>query len=450
LVTTCPVSFSASTAWADATRCGETVEDLQQLNDAIADFIARPACTHIELGEDILIREDVSGVQPIQPIVGGSFEAPELINRSLVIEGNGFTLTGESDIPGFVIYLAAPNTSHTLTIRNLGMSGLGGSGAVSVVSGATVIERSLFTNNTFQLASLIPGLEDASAGAINAIGGLVVTESQFEGNTGFEGGAIHNSPTLVPQLVPTGAALPPVQIIGSTFADNEASTAGGAIHALQPLAMSNSTATGNSGGSAGALNVDGTIFLDYCTIVENSSVSNRAAVSASGDIGITNSIVYGNPFDPIGLTDTFADVAADGTVVITSSLLTSSDSITSTLYATVLDDSNIVGEDPLLSPLGDYGGFTLPGGTAIRTRPPQIGSPIIDKIDFIAVGSEGEPTDQRGTGFSRFINGRADIGSVEFWPVPDTAMDPSDPVPDFDDRRWSLNLARQTPLPDTT
>jgi predicted outer membrane repeat protein len=254
------------------------VEDPQQLNDAIADFIVDPECNLIEFGGSFEIESDDPSFEPISTIAIDPVETPTAMTKDLTIDGQGFTLTGDSGVSGFVIYLGSPDGSNTLTIRNLGMSGFGGSGAVSVVSGATVIDRSLFANNKFHTASSIPGMDGASAGAINAVGRLVVTESQFAGNTGFEGGAIHSAPTLVPQLVPAGAALPPVQISGSTFADNAASTAGGAIYALQSLVMSNSTVTDNSGGSAGAVNVDGTISLDFCTIVDNMGGGLGAAV----------------------------------------------------------------------------------------------------------------------------------------------------------------------------
>ena len=57
--------------------------------------------------------------------------------------------------------------------------------------------------------------------------------------------------------------------------------------------------------------------------------------------------------------------------------------------------------DPLLAPLGDYGGPT-------QTRPPLPGSPAIDNAGSFNPGG----TDQRG--FPRFFNNMLDIGAVEF------------------------------------
>jgi hypothetical protein len=435
-------TYALSTDHAQAVdvRCGpEVIDEQLDLQDAVTAFVSGGTCTVISLDSNISTNSPLN-------LFKVDLESPEIIepvNRSLTIDGGGFTLTGDTGVSGFVIYLGSPDGSNTLTIRNLGMSGFGGSGALSVMSGATVIERSLFTNNTFQSGSPIPGMDDASAGAINAIGGLVVRESQFAGNTGFEGGAIHSAATLVSQFVPTAAALPPVKISGATFTDNDAKEAGGAVFSWQSLAMVNSTVTGNTGKSAGALNITGTASLDFCTIVDNSGSGLGAAVSATSTVDISRSILYAN--SP-------GDVSSEvGDALVTSSLVTSPVSVTSTLQNTVLDHRTIVGVDALLSPLGDYGGFTLPGGTKIHTRPPQIGSPVIDKIELIAVGNGDGPTDQRGAGFPRFINGRADMGAVEYWPVlvPDPPTDLTNPLPDFDDFPWSINLERQTHLPDT-
>ena len=62
---------------------------------------------------------------------------------------------------------------------------------------------------------------------------------------------------------------------------------------------------------------------------------------------------------------------------------------------------NLLTGDPLLAPLGDFGGFT-------QTAPPLPGSPAIDPA-----GSVTNPggVDQRG--FTRFVNGSLDIGAVE-------------------------------------
>jgi hypothetical protein len=68
---------------------------------------------------------------------------------------------------------------------------------------------------------------------------------------------------------------------------------------------------------------------------------------------------------------------------------------------------NITGQDPLLGPLQNNGGFTL-------THAPLAGSPVIDKGNPAAPGSDGNAcsaADQRGVG--RPIGLRCDIGAME-------------------------------------
>jgi hypothetical protein len=437
-------------ARADVELCGSVASDLENLNFAIAEFIGESDCTLIEIGEDFEIERIDHVLEPIAPIVIDPTGSSEAIAKSLTINGNMHVLIGIGLPSGFVVFLAKSESPFVLTVRNLGMSGFGGSGALSVISDATVIERSLFINNQFQTSPGLPNFDEPTAGAVNALGELTIQDSEFENNHGSNGGAVYSAARPV-ELDSTTGGSPQFIITGSTFTANVAGAVGGAISAGQSLYMTNSTLAGNTAVSAGGTNVVGSATINFCTIAGNTSTSNRAAVSAEGTVSITNSIVYSNPYDPTGLSGVFADVSADGTVTISSSLVTSSDSIASTLYTAALDESNIVGQDPLLSPLGHYGGFGLPGGAVIRTRPPQIGSPVIDKVDPAAVGMATDPTDQRGADFPRIINGRADMGAVEYWPavVPGPPINAADPLPDFSELRWSPNGERQADLPDT-
>ena len=64
-----------------------------------------------------------------------------------------------------------------------------------------------------------------------------------------------------------------------------------------------------------------------------------------------------------------------------------------------------IADDPLLGPLQDNGGPTL-------THALGEGSPALDAGNNVA----GFTTDQRGPGFIRVFNGRADIGAIEMQP----------------------------------
>ena len=79
---------------------------------------------------------------------------------------------------------------------------------------------------------------------------------------------------------------------------------------------------------------------------------------------------------------------------------------------TVGGANNLVGTDPKLAPLGNYGGPT-------QTMAPLIGSPAIGTGSVaLALGPDGKPltTDQRG--LPRVINGQVDIGAYEAQPAP--------------------------------
>jgi len=65
---------------------------------------------------------------------------------------------------------------------------------------------------------------------------------------------------------------------------------------------------------------------------------------------------------------------------------------------------NIFGYNPQLGPLTNNGGPT-------QTMLPDEGSPVIAAADPLFVGPPFE--DQRGAGYARFTNGRADMGAVE-------------------------------------
>jgi hypothetical protein len=115
--------------------------------------------------------------------------------------------------------------------------------------------------------------------------------------------------------------------------------------------------------------------LDGCTITGNSAVNQGGGVrQAGGTVTITNCIVAGNT-SGVGGTENLA-----GTIVTTGPNLTTG--------------------NPLLAPLGNYGGPT-------QTRPPLPGSPARDGC----TNGTSFATDQRGR--PRIIGAYADIGAVE-------------------------------------
>jgi hypothetical protein len=92
-----------------------------------------------------------------------------------------------------------------------------------------------------------------------------------------------------------------------------------------------------------------------------------------------------------------------GTLALTNTIVTANSSgIGSDIYGAITSESRnliSISGDPMLAPLGDYGGPT-------QTRPPLYGSPAID-----AGTTTPLTTDQRG--FARVVGSAVDIGAVE-------------------------------------
>ncbi len=256
------------------------------------------------------------------------------------------------------------------------------------------------------------------------------------------------------------------RIRGCTIARNSGDLEGGALvaiggtHDIEHSTIADNDTTRASGdqapdGFAGALSfhsADVTILLS--TITGNRSEADAPAISFLDVIAeIHGSTIADNTADdPVGVSaavvaDASSDVSfescifASGAgapeiaarygamVVVTDSLLETMDAPGAEDGGTpsgtvVTTGSTIVGRDPRLAPLGDNG-----GPTATRALLP--GSPAIDSgSNRLALLD-----DQRGNGFAREVNGRADMGAFEVQhafeaPVGDAGVDGGDVVGD--------------------
>jgi hypothetical protein len=161
-----------------------------------------------------------------------------------------------------------------------------------------------------------------------------------------------------------------------TVNGNVGSYRAGAIDNSGTLNINQSTITGNSGTGAGGIYNNGDINLTECTVAGNASTATFGGASVggilqspTGELVMTNTIVAGNT----GSTEP----NVNGTYTVTNSL---------------------VGGDPLLAPLGDYGGLSM-------TMPPLPGSPALN-----VGGVSTFTTDQRDR---PRLNGLLDIGAAE-------------------------------------
>ena len=203
-----------------------------------------------------------------------------------------------------------------------------------------------------------------TGGGYSAGGPATFTNCTFSNDTATSGGgAVNNNNQINPLLT----------IIGCTFFNDSTSGSGGAIINFATLTLTNCTISGNSAASSG-----GGLFND------------------GGTVTLGNTIVAGNTATTSG-PDVFGTFASQGNNLI-GKTDGSSGWVGSDLTGTIAQPLN-----PLLAPLGNYGGPT-------QTMALLPGSPAIDAGNNALIPA-GVTTDQRG--LPRIVNGTVDIGAFE-------------------------------------
>jgi predicted outer membrane repeat protein len=195
---------------------------------------------------------------------------------------------------------------------------------------------------------------------------LTVNRCTFSGNCGFpEGGAIYfygayQSPETA------------LTVRNSTFSGNSATQYGGAIYAFGILNVQYTTITANTATSGGGLCVhfNTPAVIDHGTITGNSGTTSHGGIYNLGSLTMQGTVLVANtaPASP-------------------------------NISGTYTGSNNFTAGNPLLAPLGDYGGHTL-------TMMPLPGSPCING------GQNGEASASDQRGFPRVF--LSDIGAVEF------------------------------------
>jgi hypothetical protein len=351
------------------------------------------------------------GPGAVVPVGHGTYVAPTL--RAAV---NAANASGDADVivlsplvRGSIALTGGElAVQHDLTIRGLGANrqsiDAGGAsrvfnvrpGANATISGVTVANgRSAGTGGgairnegTLTLRGVTvrnSTASDADGGGLFNVGTATVADSTFSGNSATSGGGLFNGGTAT--------------VVNSTFAGNTADFGGGLYDRDgATLRVSDSTVSGNranqrGGGIASPLNDPS---------------------STPAGTRLNNTIVAGNSFDP-----SFTESAADphGPDLYGYYDPASSNNLIGSLgFAKGIDPGhNLVGSvenrtsriDPMLSPLGYYGGPT-------QTMPPNPNSPAINAGNNALVPA-GVATDQRG--LPRILGGSVDIGSVETVPA---------------------------------
>lgn len=320
----------------------------------------------------------------------------------------------------------AINNYGTVVVKSSTFSGnqsAGEGGAIYNQSGATVtVKKSAFTSNKTTAASYGGGAINNDSGTLtvksstftsntsNSSGGAIlnsdiasVTASTFNTNTATAGGgAIMNlngtltltTSTLNANQAAYGGGLVLYgannNITRSTFSNNTAASDGGGIYSDSDTTFTNITVSGNhagavSNGGGGLFQKNGTSFLDYSTIANNTSFYGGGVTKdGTGILSVENVVLSQN---------TGGNCA--GSLNSVGHNL-SSDTYCGDFFAT--GDMNH--KNAKLGALANNGGPT-------KTHLPLSGSPLISKGTPIG----GVTTDQRGD--PRPQGAQVDIGSVE-------------------------------------
>ncbi|WP_088893742.1 VCBS domain-containing protein [Leptolyngbya ohadii] len=322
------------------------------------------------------------------------------LTSNITINGTGanlLTISGGSTSRVFNIASGANVTLNGLTVAN-GVSTSNGGGILN--AGNLTIRNSVIRDNRASGAS-----SDGGGIANLSVGTLILENSTVHNNTADDdGGGISNAGIMT---------LLNSTISGNTSIGSSATSGGGGlINTIGANAtLTNSTISGNSARNGGAIRNDSTLLtLQSSTLTNNQSPNvggllnsiNPVTQATIGRATLQNSIIARNvdtvitPFnfpDLAGGVNSFTDSGNNLIGVITGF---NSAVVGSTQTGSIANPLN-----PLLAPLGDYGG-------TVQTHALLPGSSAIDAGNSLAAPAQ----DQRGIGRV----GTADMGAFEYVP----------------------------------
>ncbi len=318
---------------------------------------------------------DVTNTITFAPSLSGAVST--LVSGEITLSNN-IAIDASALAGGFTIFgngssrIFTTNSPATVVLTNLLLTGGDGAGALSSGSGGAIY------NN----------------GATLTLNQCALSNNFTSGSAGV-GGAIRQT---------TGT----LTLNRCTVANNTANTAsanvGGLLGGSGTLALNQCTFTGNSTGGAGGAIASaaggGVLTVDQCTISGNQAALQGGGINSNGALTLTNSIVAGNAA-PAG-----ADIDFGGVSVTRSgrNVIGNNDTV-ATQFPTGAPNGNgdYAGTtaspvNPLLAPLGNYGGPTL-------TMALLMGTPAHN-----AAVNSTFTTDQRGFAIT---DGHPDIGAYE-------------------------------------
>jgi hypothetical protein len=272
--------------------------------------------TGISLREALLQAPAVAGITFDPAVFDGQATATIHLTLGRLNVGPHPPGTGSSGF-GQDFFIDASNTPHGVTINASGIN----DGVLFVGDQAKCTLRRLRITGGQNPANRFGG------GGIWNFGDLTLIDCSVSGNTAVSGGGIANWGSLA--------------LTGSTLSGNSATT-GGAIENWGILTLDNCTLSGNSAtGSGGAINSG-----SYQVKLNNVTISANTA-SVGGGVIVHSSSTFDNVIVAGNTAPTSPDVAGSFT-----------------------GSNNLIGGDPRLARLGDFGGPT-------QTMPPLAGSSAI-------------------------------------------------------------------------
>lgn len=318
-------------------------------------------------------------------------------------------------------------TIRNLTVRNgnITSSGIGSGGGISLISGATLnLDFVTITNNVSV---------DGGAGVNVNASNLNITNSRITGNnstaSGAGGGGINffngtlfmSGTTVSGNTASNGGAIAFVfvnsgRIENSTISGNNGSRGGGIYNAVSNLLMSNVTLSNNIASELGGGFVDasGTATLRNCTVAGNIGTNSGGGFYNFGGVTTTiaNTIIADNSAtNGADILNSFSGIVlADGANIVETSIAGSGG---------VGGNGSISQVDPMLNPLVNNGGLTQTQSFAPNSPARNTGA----NGEALNTSSVALTTDQRGTGFSRFVGSAVDIGAYEFFGITVTKTD---------------------------
>ncbi|MBL1177276.1 FG-GAP-like repeat-containing protein [Pantanalinema sp. GBBB05] len=309
------------------------------------------------------------------------------LRESVQLAGRGSTISFASGLQGTITLNSQLLINKNLTIDGpganlLSLSGNNTSRVFEIANGATVTLEGLTIANGFA--------NNASGGAIENYGTLMVDNSRVTNNRAVYGGGIHNVGNLTLQ--------------NSTVDNNTASYDGGGVYVdMGTVNIYNSTISGNRAEyGAGIYRMGGDLVLNHATITNNTANLAGSGLYNYPDLGTTtakNTLIAGNRTLYNAGGDVYGHVSSLGW-----NLVGDASGSTGWIYYYDRWGTNTSVIDPKLGALQNNGGTT-------PTHALLSGSPAIDASSADDLLFEDMAPDQRGITIQ---NGRRDIGAVEF------------------------------------